>query len=234
MTFGLVHGAWHGAWCWKKLIPLLQAGGHQVVTMDLPITKLSANFDTYADTVADALDGYENIVLVGHSRAGNVIPRVPSRIPVQGLIYLGAAISKAADFVIDPAAEVPKQMGKGYNAGIILRPDGLTEYDSKLTEYYFYYDCEPVDTAWAISQLRPQNRADDAPEIPSQPAIPTDSIICTGDRIRNPEWARYAAQAYLGVTATEFPSGHSPFISHPKLLAKTLLDITARQQALTI
>ncbi|WP_461056300.1 alpha/beta fold hydrolase [Spirosoma arcticum] len=36
ITFVLVHGAWHGAWCWKKVTPLLEANGNRVLVPDLP------------------------------------------------------------------------------------------------------------------------------------------------------------------------------------------------------
>lgn len=230
ITFGLVHGAWHGAWCWDKLTPFLERAGHQVVVMDLPIDKLSSTFETYADSVIDALRGYKNIILVGHSRAGNVIPRVASKIDIQGLIYLAAAISPAADFRLDPTDSAPKQESDAFNAGIIVRPDGLTEYLLDKVPYFFYQDCAPEDRAWAISNLRPQNRSDDSPPITGQPVIPTDSIYCAEDRIRNSAWCRWAAKTYLGVEATEFPGGHSPFISQPELLADTLLELAAKQQ----
>ena len=50
-TFALVHGAWHGAWCWERLIPLLQQAGHSVVAPELPSEDGSADFDAYADLV---------------------------------------------------------------------------------------------------------------------------------------------------------------------------------------
>ena len=43
-TFALVHAAWHGAWCWERLSPLLQRAGHDVVTMDLPSEDGAATF----------------------------------------------------------------------------------------------------------------------------------------------------------------------------------------------
>src|SRR5262249_25275907 len=92
-TFGLVHGSWHRAWCWERLAPLLQQAGHDVVAMDLPCDDGSASFDTYADVVCDALKGCNgDVVLVGHSLAGNTIPLVAARRPVRHLVYLCALI----------------------------------------------------------------------------------------------------------------------------------------------
>ena len=56
-TFALVHGSWHGAWCWELLTPLLKQEGHGVVTMDLPCDDGSASFETYADVVCAPLMG---------------------------------------------------------------------------------------------------------------------------------------------------------------------------------
>jgi hypothetical protein len=63
-TFALVHGGWHGAWCWELLTPLLEQAGHGVVAMDLPCEDPTANFDTYADVVCAALDGRDDDVVL--------------------------------------------------------------------------------------------------------------------------------------------------------------------------
>ena len=73
-TFALAHGAFHGAWCWELLTPLLEQAGHDVVAMELPIDDPSASFDDQADVVCSAIQGHDDAVLVGHSFAGNVIP----------------------------------------------------------------------------------------------------------------------------------------------------------------
>src|SRR3954470_12408520 len=85
VTFLLVHGAWHGGWCWKKLTPLLRAAGHQVFTPTLTglgdrAHLLSAEVDLTAHIkdIAAVLE-YEDlrdVVLVGHSYAGMVIAGV--------------------------------------------------------------------------------------------------------------------------------------------------------------
>jgi pimeloyl-ACP methyl ester carboxylesterase len=87
-TFALVHGSWHGAWCWELLTPLLQQEGHDVVTMDLPRDNGSASFETYADVVCAALVGCDdNVALVGHSLAGSTVALVAARRPVRHLVY---------------------------------------------------------------------------------------------------------------------------------------------------
>ena len=79
-TYVLVHGAWHGAWCWYKLTPLLQKLGHTVLTPDLPshgIDKTptaAITLKDYSLRVCEVLDSCpEPVILVGHSMGGVVI-----------------------------------------------------------------------------------------------------------------------------------------------------------------
>ena len=62
MTFGLVHGAWHGAWCWRDVIAELEQRGHDAVAPDLPIDDASAGLDDYAREVVRALSGHDDVV----------------------------------------------------------------------------------------------------------------------------------------------------------------------------
>ena len=70
-TFCLVHGAWHGAWCWERLIPELEALGHSAVAVDLPSHEPDAGFAEYAAALAPAAEGAD--ALVGHSLSGLTI-----------------------------------------------------------------------------------------------------------------------------------------------------------------
>jgi len=79
-TFGLIHGAWHGAWCWERVVPSLERRGARVVAPDLPgmgqdKTPLSGiTLAVWARSVADLVEQQsEPAVLVGHSRGGIVI-----------------------------------------------------------------------------------------------------------------------------------------------------------------
>jgi esterase/lipase len=89
-TFGLVRGAWHGAWCWEKLTPFLKHAGHAVVAPDLPIDDGSADFDTYADAMCSALQDCEDkVVVVGHSMGGPL--RRWSRLSARRIIWFTCA-----------------------------------------------------------------------------------------------------------------------------------------------
>jgi len=88
-TFVLVHGAWHGAWCWSRLQPELEARGHRSVVMDLPVEDGDATFEEYADVVLASYPAdVEDAVLVGHSLGAMVLPLVAASRPVSMLVTL--------------------------------------------------------------------------------------------------------------------------------------------------
>jgi pimeloyl-ACP methyl ester carboxylesterase len=98
-TFVLLHGSWHAAWNWHRVIPLLEAAGHQAVALDLPAhgrdrtPARDVSLARCVDAVVSELDRLgEPAVLVAHSRNGMVISEVAERRPEQvaGLVYLAA------------------------------------------------------------------------------------------------------------------------------------------------
>jgi pimeloyl-ACP methyl ester carboxylesterase len=89
----LVHGSFHGAWCWERLIPALEAYGHRVIAVDLPISEPGLGADAYAMVVSEAIDhlaGDAPPAIVAHSMAGLVVPLVAARRPIDRMIFLAA------------------------------------------------------------------------------------------------------------------------------------------------
>ena len=87
-TFVLVHGAWHGAWCWRRVARMLTQAGHEVFTPTLTgvgershLLKLDINLDTHILDVVNEMRWQElnNVVLVGHSYAGMVVTGVAEK-----------------------------------------------------------------------------------------------------------------------------------------------------------
>ncbi|HZF16652.1 MAG TPA: alpha/beta fold hydrolase [Steroidobacteraceae bacterium] len=105
MTFVLVHGAWHGGWCWRDVSALLRKGGHQVHAPSL--TGLGerkhlgggrVDLDTHIQDVVGLIEmeDLRDVVLVGHSYGGMVITGVADRVPdrIRRLVYLDAFIPR--------------------------------------------------------------------------------------------------------------------------------------------
>jgi pimeloyl-ACP methyl ester carboxylesterase len=225
-TFALVHGAWHGAWCWELLTPLLQREGHDVVAMDLPCDDASASFETYADVVCDALAGCDHdVVLVGHSLGANTIPLVAARRPVRHLVYLCGVVPAIGRSVFDQIVGTD-MMRPGWDAGL-SEPDAesrTTWVDPDRARALLFADCDETAVEAGFSRLRPQaSYPSTLPFSLSEfPAISCTSVICSDDQMVNPDWSKRIARDRLGADVIELPGSHSPFLSRPSALAAAL------------
>ncbi len=232
-TFGLVHGAWHGGWCWERLIPALEARGHRAVAMDLPCDDPTAGCARYAEAADAALPPADDLVLVGHSLGGLTIPVLAARRPVRLLVFLCAVLPEPGQSLGDQLARDPGLYAPGYatHPGRASHPDGSTSWvDVESAREVFYHDCAPEDARRAWARLRRQAslpRREPCP-LAAWPDTPRVSILCREDRAVAPDWSRRAARERLGVDALELPGGHSPFLSRPAELA-ALLDGAARR-----
>ena len=111
-NYVLVHGGWHGAWCWDKVVPLLQAAGHQVYTPSLTglgeqaaLLTPEIGLDTHIQDVAKLIEkkDLQHVILVGHSYSGMVITGVADRVPdrLARLVYLDAAVPRDGQSLAD-------------------------------------------------------------------------------------------------------------------------------------
>lgn len=223
-TFGLIHGAFHGAWCWEPLEAELRGLGHETVTMDLPCDDPAAGNARYAEVVAEALGDRGPVVLVGHSLAGLVLPLVAAERPIERMIFLCAFIPRpgepfSAQFG-DPGIfpETPESTWP------VTGDDGLMRWPAERVIPVLYPDCAPPVAAWAADHLRPQSRTPHSEPCPvnAWPEVLSSYILCRDDLAVGADWARRAARDRLGATAEELPGGHSPFLSRPADLAEVL------------
>jgi pimeloyl-ACP methyl ester carboxylesterase len=108
----LVHGAWHGSWCWEKVVPLLSQAGHQVETLDLPghgqdrTPFREITLAAYTKRVCATLDAQaEPVILVGHSMGGIVITQVAEERleKIQTLVYLTAFLPQNGESLLQLA-----------------------------------------------------------------------------------------------------------------------------------
>ena len=238
-AFLLVHGAWHGAWCWRRVTPVLEERGHRVVAVDLPghgsdpIPPERVTLQDYARAVSNIIaDQSEAIFVVGHSMGGLVISQAAELAPgrVRGLIYLCAYLPM-----------------NGQSLGMLARRDRQTlvaeslEIDPEtrlsrispdLAHRAFYNDCEPQELGWAIEQLgREPLHAFEATVSLSDArfgSIPRAYIHCELDAAIGPVLQREMETASPCQVTASMQTGHSPFFSAPEELSLHLESIAQR------
>lgn len=226
-TFALVHGAWHGAWCWERLIPELNGRGHRAIAMDLPCDDPAATFETYADVVLGAMEAEtDDVVLVGHSMAGQTIPLVAAQREVRRLIYLCSLLPLPGKSLVDQFVSDEDMLHPEYAAGL-SEPDadGRSAWvDVDVARRCLFADCDEATAREAFVRLRPQSPAPyGVPcSLESLPDVPSTYVVCAQDRLVQPEWSRRAAAERLNADLAELPGSHSPFLSRPAELADLL------------
>ena len=244
--FCLVHGAFQGAWCWDLLIPYLEAQGHKAVAMDLPIENASANLSQFADVVLKVLPKTDDdIVLVGHSMAGTVIPLVAEAHQVRQLVFLTALLPCPGTSTLDQFSHhleseylkslnyeprEPSKLEQFHDEPDLFNPISVGKdfSDEAVLRELFYHDCQPDVMQWALSKSRSQRSMAyifEVNPLKSLPNVEYKYIVCTDDRIISPVWSRYAARKRLGVDAIELPGGHCPHLSCPAHLGSVLTNI---------
>src|ERR1700684_3009757 len=96
-TFALIPGAGGVAWFWHRVVPLLQAAGHEAIAIDLPGDDPGAARPEYAGLVASAIGSRDNVVLVAMSLGGFTAPLVAAKVPVSALVFVNAMIPRPGE-----------------------------------------------------------------------------------------------------------------------------------------
>ncbi len=229
-TFGLVHGAYHGSWCWERLDSELERLGHRVLTVDLPSDEPLAGAAEYAAVAATAFaDADEDLVLVGHSLGGLTIPLIAASRPARQLIFLAAMIPRPGKTQDEVLGAEPDMVLPGPEGGAYQGSDGATRWRPEAAARWFFADCPAELAAWAASRLRGQfwKITSEMSPLSAWPGLPCAYLLGSRDPVINPVWSRRAARRVLGVQPVELDVGHSPFLAAPALLAKALVDVSA-------
>jgi pimeloyl-ACP methyl ester carboxylesterase len=237
-TFVLVHGAWHGSWCWKRVRPALQALGHHVFTPTLTgvgerahLLSPDVNLDTHINDVVNLIvwEDLTHVVLCGHSYGGAVISGVADRVAdrIGALVYLDAFVPEDGQSIHDtlPPAhrELQLDLAQRVGDGWKVPPIPAEVFNVNL-----------ADRAWVDSQCTMQSLAtfQQPLELSAAPHAPisTTFILATGfhdspfppfyDRARVKGWA----------TAT-VDCGHDVMLDRPEELTGILADIAAAEPA---
>lgn len=207
-TFVLIPGAGSTAWYWHLVAPLLEAGGHDVIAVDLPVDDDRAGLAEYVDAVLDAIGDRRDLVVVAQSLGGFTAPLVADRLPVD-LIVLVAAMTPApgespGDWWANTGHRWPED-------------DGL--------ETMFLHDVPADVAAESAAQTRQQSGTPfEKPwPLPAWPDVPTRFLLCRDDRLFPADFQRRVVRERLGIVPDEMEGGHLPALARPVELAARLL-----------
>jgi pimeloyl-ACP methyl ester carboxylesterase len=223
----LVHGGAHGAWCWERLIPHLKCDQRvrKVVAVDLighgaRVSEKDQDQITVEDYIQDLIkairDGnMQDVVLVGHSLAGTLIPYAAIRMPtrLKRLVFLSAIIPDEGQ----NSMETLKNFGQ---------PEFVPEEMEENLRRMFCNDLDETSAQWLFSNLGPEPVAGLVTPVTRKGFprnIPTTYIVLTKDQALLPEWQRKVLRNLDNPEVIELDSGHDAMISCPKELAGMLL-----------
>ena len=149
-TFGLVHGGGPRAWSWERLIPELERRGHKTATAELPFDDPSLGADRFADRVLEAFAGSNDLVLVGHSMSGLIIPVVASHRPVRRLVFLHTVLPQPGSSLADQVSSEPDM----FNPEMMTVPPNWWS-DEAVVARFLFHDCLTDVADNAFMRLRP-------------------------------------------------------------------------------
>lgn len=229
----LVHGGYHGAWCWRLVADRLRSAGHAVYTPTLTglgershLIGCNPSMETFIEDVAQVLrfEELEDVILVGHSFAGPIISGVADRMPqrLRHLVFLDAQVLQSGQA---PADRIPPELVETYRQRAAASPSGLTIAPSA-PEYFGVTD--PELGAWLATKLTPHPLRTyfDRLELhnPLGNGVPATYIACSKPLFPANARARELARE-LGWKYQELPTSHAAMLLMPDELAGMLAAV---------
>lgn len=230
VDFVLVHGAWHGGWCWRHVVPLLRAAGHRAHAVTLtglgerahlmgPSIRLSTHVDDAVGLIQS--EELDQIVLVGHSYGGMIITGVADRVGqrLAQLVYLDAVVPAPGEsWSSGHDAQIQASRRRIIAAsGVLPPPDPAA------------YGLHGPDHDWVARRqtAQPGTLYDeplwfDAKRIES---IPRTFIDCIAPALPTIDASRRRVRAEAGWRVIELVTGHDPMVSAPADVVRTLLQL---------
>jgi pimeloyl-ACP methyl ester carboxylesterase len=245
MRFILIHGGFHGAWCWERVVPELERLGHEAIALDLPghgarAAERPANNRGRIQPILDELRAGD--VLVGHSGGGydNAVAANEAPEKVGHIVFLAAGLPVEGKSVVEATGGATEEDGSGGKRATKLMddstgmlrfirplPDGTMEWTSREgAREFFYHDCDEQTVDWAFSRLSPgiSPFPNEKLHLPRfwEAQLPRSYIRCLQDRSK-PRAMSEEVIRRLGVEPLTIDSSHSPFLSRPAELAALLV-----------
>jgi pimeloyl-ACP methyl ester carboxylesterase len=235
-TYVLVHGAWHGGWCWHRIVAGLEHASHRATAPDLKslgrdrTPPAQITLATWTDQIAALVQAQpEPVVLVGHSRGGLVLSEVAERIPerVRALVYVTAFMLENGQSLQDFAAQDAESLVGP--AMVLNQAEGSVSIREDAVRDVFYGQCSDADVVLAKSLLVPEPLAPLATPLRITDArfgsVPRIYVECANDRAMTLAAQRRMQQALPCRQRITLQADHSPFFCDSERLTEALSSI---------
>ncbi len=240
-AFVLVHGAWHGGWCWERVAALLRAAGHCVFTPTqtglaerMHLLSKAITLETFIADIANTIEAWEltDVILVGHSFGGLAISGVAGSMPhrIRRLVYLDALIVEGGQRPLDvlsPEIVASRtKLAQETSGGISLPVPSPSAFG--------VVDAE--DAAWLRRRLTPHPFGTYTSPLPIKGPpgnnLPRSYIACTNPLYQPLEAVRRWVKAQPGWDCREIETAHDAMVTAPEELSRLLLEEAAREMSL--
>lgn len=233
-TFVLVHGAWHGGWCWSRVADRLRAAGHRVFTPTQTglgerrhLLSKDITLDTFTTDIVNVIEAEElnDIVLVGHSFGGNAISGVADRMPerIRHLVYLDSLVvegGKAPFDNLSPDVVAARRRAAEESSGGVSLPNPPPSVFGVL---------DAVDAGWVRRRLTPHPISTYTSKLnisgPVGNHLPRTYVHCTNPSYEALQASRDWVKAQQGWRWAEIATGHDAMVSAPDELARLLIGV---------
>jgi pimeloyl-ACP methyl ester carboxylesterase len=220
-TFALIPGGGGDPWEWHKLVPALDARGHQAIAVRLPAEDDNAGWSEYANAVVDAVGDRRDVIVVAESMGGFTAPIVCTRLEAELLVMLNAMIPLPGETFNAWWSNTESGPARDqYHASI-----GLTPGDNDDDVVIYYHDlsseirAEVMTREWQDQSTTP---LDERWPLQEWPDVPTRVLASRHDRMFPLEFQRRIARQRLGLEVDEIDGGHMVAMSSPAELAARL------------
>lgn len=223
-TFAFLHGSGDGGWAWRLVRQALAGRGHLSVAPDLPTDRYGVTWDDCVAAVAAAVGEEEDdLVVVGHSAGGFLVPLVADRLEARLQVYVAGMVPEPGETPMEWFEHLDWWAAVEEAAA---HDGGLTGSQDVEVAHFHDVDEELTEDA-LVHQRRTSDSLGEAPlPIDTWPDLPAAYVVTTQDRFIPPAVQRRAASR-IGISRpVEIDSGHCPHLSRPVELAGLLAELS--------